>query len=322
MTRVVLALLLQAPVSQGPATFESGVSAVHLDVSVRRNGQPVPGLAAADFQVTDEGSRRQVEVVEGANAPVHAILVMDLSASVHGERLEALRSAAQAFLDGLGPRDRATLVTISPPVRLATPVSVTPAEAHRALAAAPSQGGTALFDGIFAAVALADRRHGRPIVLVFSDGRDEHSWLSEERLRELVREGEGVIHAVASTTWPAHRRPNLLAELDDIGQRNREGMGLSESQRVFDAWAQAGPARGARIPAVLTALADETGGSVWRAEKDADLSQAFAAALADVRSRYLLRFEPAPGQRGDWHDVQVRVRAPADVRARKGYRVR
>jgi hypothetical protein len=44
--------------------------------------------------------------------------------------------------------------------------------------------------------------------------------------------------------------------------------------------------------------------------------QAFAAIVATISSRYVLRFEPAAG----WHAIQLRLRgAKGDVRARAGY---
>ena len=337
MAAVLLApLAAQAPSpSPQPPSFPASVESVYFDVAVRREGQPVPGLTATDFDLTDEGTSRQVEVVEGANAPVHAILALDVSSSVQGTRLEALRAAARAFVDGLGPQDRVTLMTFSHRVKLETAVGAAPAAARAALDRAQAGGGTALFDAAFAAVALADRRHGRPIVLLFSDGADELSWLSEDRLHALVRDGMGVIHAVASTALPAQARQVARVELDDRGRAAREGgansmFGLSDAQgndarRVFDAQMNASrqTAKGAEIPAVLTALANETGGQVWRADDDAALGPAFASALAEVRSRYVLRFEPAGGRPGDWRDVRVRVRnVRGDVHARKGYRVR
>jgi VWFA-related protein len=323
----------QAPPTPPPPSFPSGVDAVYLDVAVRRDGQPVPGLTVADFELTDQGAPRPFEVVEGANAPVHAILALDISSSVQGPRLDALRAAAQAFLDGLAGQDRATLVTFSHRVKLETKVGVAPAEAKAALARAQAGGGTSLYDGVFAAVALADRRHGRPIVLVFSDGGDELSWLSEERLRGLVREGTGVVHAVAVTALPSNARLSVNVELDERGRAAREretgprggGMATSDSQRVFDTQARASTQRapGAQVPPVLTALANETGGEVWRADEDAALGPAFASALADVRSRYVLRFEPAGGQPGEWRELKVRVKnGRGEVRGRKGYRVR
>jgi len=317
------------------------VEAVYLDVAVRKGGQPVPGLTAADFDLTDEGQPRTVEVIEGANAPVHAILALDVSTSVRGGRLEALRAAARSFLDGLSARDHATLLTFSHRVRLETAVGAAPAEARAALERAQAGGGTALLDAAFAAVALADRRFGRPIVILFSDGADELSWLGEERLRALVRDGTGVIHAVAATALPESARAVARVEMDDRGRAAREGTqgmatggsagsniyggkGTSDAHTLFDAQTRASmqQAPGAAVPAVLTALAGETGGDVWRAEDDAALGRAFAGALAEIRSRYVLRFDPAGGKPGEWHDVKVKVKnGRGDVHARKGYRV-
>lgn len=329
MTLVLAALLAAATAQAAPAqapTFASGVDAVFLDVAVKHRGAPVPGLTAADFELVDEGTVRPVEVAEGANAAIHAILALDVSRSVQGSRLESLKAAAQAFLDDLGPDDRATLVTFSHRVRLETKVGATPAEARAALAGAQAGGGTALLDGVFAAVALADRRHGRPIVLVFSDGADEMSWLDERQLRELVREGSGVVHAVAVTALPANARLSVRVDLDDRGRKAREqGGGKTDAERVFDAQTTANTQRaaGARIPAVLAAIASETGGEVWRADEDEGLGRAFASALADIRSRYVLRFEPAAEPAGKWHEVRVKVKGGrGEVQARKGYRVR
>ena len=339
---VLAAAATQVPAAPPPPTFGTGVDAVYLDVSVRRNGQPVPGLTAADFDLTDEGAPRPVEVIEGANAPVHAILALDVSSSVQGSRLEALRAAAISFLDGLGPQDRVTLLTFSHRVKLETSVGATPGEARAALERAQAGGGTALLDAAFAAVGLADRRHGRPIVLLFSDGADELSWLSEDRLLTLVRDGMGVVDAVAVTALPAGARQSARVELDDRGRAAREGTqgmatggsagtnlyggkGTSDAHLVFDAQARASMqhAPGADVPRILTALANETGGDVWRAGDDAALGHAFATALAEIRSRYVLRFEPAGGRPGEWRDVRVKVKnGRGEVRARKGYRVR
>ena len=150
----------------------------------------------------------------------------------------------------------------------------------------------------------------------------------------LVRDGMGVVHVVAATALPANARQSARVELDDRGRAAREGNSegmfgirgrVSDARRVSDAQAHAGMQRapGAEIPAVLAALANESGGDVWRADADAALGHAFAAALAEIRSRYVLRFEPAGGRPGEWRDVKVRVKGGrGDVRARKGYRAR
>jgi VWFA-related protein len=320
----LVALALQSP--PPPPSFPSAVEAVYLDVSVRRDGRVVPGLTAADFELTDGGEARAVKVVEGANAPVHAILALDVSGSVQGPRLDALRTAASAFLDGLTAQDRVTLLAFSHRVRLETPVGSTVDVARAALARTQAGGSTALHDAVLAAVALADRRSGRPVVVVFSDGGDEVSWLDETRLTGAVREATGVVHAVAVTRKPEPPRPGERVELDPRGRSARETAtgGTRDSEREFDAFARSTfrAAQAAELPTVLLAITAESGGDVWRADDDAALARAFSGALGDVRSRYVLSFEPPAGRSGEWRELRVKVRGGGDVKGRKGYRVR
>ena len=115
----LLALLMAA---QGPPrepqqpapTFTSGVDVVRLDVSVvDRNGAPVRGLMAADFIVTDQGIRQEVQSVAVDQLPLSVQLVLDVSESVSGRRLKRLIAAANGLLTALRPGDRAGLVTFS-----------------------------------------------------------------------------------------------------------------------------------------------------------------------------------------------------------------
>jgi hypothetical protein len=95
-------------------TFKSGIDVVRLDVSVvDRNGAPVRGLTAADFIVTDQGIRQEVQSLAVDPLPLSVQLVLDVSASVSGRRLERLISAANGLLAALRPGDRAGLVTFS-----------------------------------------------------------------------------------------------------------------------------------------------------------------------------------------------------------------
>ena len=110
---LVMAMLRPPLELQQPApTFRSGVDLVRLDVSVvDRNGTPLRGLTAADFIVTDQGSRQEVQSVAVDRLPLSVQLVLDVSESVSGRRLERLVAAANGLLTALRPGDRAGLVT-------------------------------------------------------------------------------------------------------------------------------------------------------------------------------------------------------------------
>jgi VWFA-related protein len=297
------------------------VDVVRLDVFASRDGRPLTGLAASDFEVLDNGVPQRFEL-ESAGGPVHAILLLDTSGSVAGERLGHLRAAAHAFVDGLGPRDPATLLTFSQDVRVASAPSLDRAPLHRTLDEARAGGGTALHDALFSALQFADPARGRGVVLVFSDGEDRLSWLDGRRLREAARRSEASVYAVALAEAPAEQRPDSVGYLPDAsrglpGGRSRERPVKSLPNHVVGP--SSSSALPGELPSLLRDIASETGGEIWRAEGGAQLQTAFLQALAEVKSRYLLRFEPSAPAPG-WHTIAVKLKArKGEVRARKGY---
>ena len=92
--------------SQTPS-FRSTVDLVRVDVLVTDDGRPVPGLAAADFEVFDNGVRQQVTVLSADDLPIRVLLALDLSESVDGGRLADLQTAARLLVGSLRPDDRA-----------------------------------------------------------------------------------------------------------------------------------------------------------------------------------------------------------------------
>lgn len=67
------------PPAQPQQTFRTGTDVVFVDVSVRENGKPVPGLTPDDFVLTDNGVRQRIEGVEATAVPIDLTLVMDVS---------------------------------------------------------------------------------------------------------------------------------------------------------------------------------------------------------------------------------------------------
>lgn len=118
MAFVLLAALMPA---QPVPVFEANTAVVYLDVFVTRDGEPVRGLGAEHFEVTDEGVRQSLEMVSLEDVPLDLFLVFDVSRSLKGQRLDDLRRAARVVLAELRPGDRAGLFTFSDEVRLALP---------------------------------------------------------------------------------------------------------------------------------------------------------------------------------------------------------
>jgi VWFA-related protein len=180
-----------------PPRFPIDVERVRVDVFVGRGEDPLAGLAAADFEVRDDGRLQEVRLVSAAETPVHAVLALDVSESVAGPRLDKLRAAAEGFLAQLGPADRATLITFSHELTLIGDAAGEPAALAGRLSDITSGGSTSLNDAMAAALVLADPDVGRGVVVVFSDGLDMLSWTPDQEVVQLARHAGAVVYAVS-----------------------------------------------------------------------------------------------------------------------------
>ena len=300
---LALALVPAAPGSSSaqqtppPLTFGTSVEAVYVDVFVTDGGRSVDGLTASSFELKDDGASRPVELVAVETLPLTALLVFDTSSSVEGEKLQALRRASEAFLDGLRVEDEIGLVTFSHEVRWQARPTRDREALRAALAACRARGGTSLWDGLYSALVLLPPQV-RSLIVIFTDGEDNMSWLDEGQVKAAARRSNAVIHAVGLRT-----EPPATAALDNV-RRSIVPATPPELDQVR----------------ALRQTAEVTGGRYWTAESPERLRQAFAAIVAAMNSRYVLRFEPAAGAAPGWHKVQLRLRgAKGEVRARAGY---
>ena len=215
-------------------------------------------------------------------------MVLDTSGSLFGSRLESLIDAGKGVLAALRPDDRAALVTFSQDVQLRVPLTLDRTRITGELAALVAAGSTSIRDAVWTALQLRANDEARPLVLVFSDGVDNTSWLSASDILGAAERSDTVIHAV----------------------------GLPEAVLVSSS---AGTARTTMPSSFLQALAQAAGGRHWSARSERDLRELFTRALDEMRARYLVTFYPEGVARDGWHDLKVTVKTRAEVTARPGY---
>jgi len=285
----VTALLQTPSEARSPPTFSMDVEAVQVDVSVSRSGRPVAGLSAADFVVLDSGVPQQVQLAAAGDVPVNAILLLDTSASLLGERMTYLRAAASAFVAGLRTGDRVALVTFSHRVRVLSGLTLELAAVRERLGRAYADGMTALSDALYAGFGIAEGAAGRTVLVLFSDGLDNISWLSESAILDLARSSPATVYVVA-------------ASLPGGNGGDRAHLGRDPRE------------------AFLKALVGATGGALLKARGDAELAQAFEQALSEMRARYVLQYTPEGVAPSGWHPIEVRLKSrKAELTTRPGY---
>jgi VWFA-related protein len=197
MNALLPALALAAAAAQAPPVFRAEVDVVRVEVLVTRKGEPVRGLTAEDFEVRDAGRVQELSPVLEEQTLVDAALVLDMSGSVQGGKLEALRHAGRAFLDGLREGEQAALLAFREEVHLLQPFTPDLPRVRRALDAAAPRGSTALCDAVYAALRLRDGGPRRTAIVVFSDGVDNVSWLTAEEVVKAASRSDAIVYAVA-----------------------------------------------------------------------------------------------------------------------------
>lgn len=199
-----------ALVASQAAQFSARTEAVRIDALVTDHGQPIRGLAAADFEVLDNGVQQTVDLVSFEQIPVNVVLTLDMSDSVAGERLDHLRAAGRAALSTLVTGDQAALVTFNHAVSVRAPLSNDAASVRDALDEATGAGETSLVDGVFAGMMIGESDAGRALQIVFSDGLDTSSWLAPAAVLDAAKRSDVVVYAVAVKST---MKPDFLRDL-------------------------------------------------------------------------------------------------------------
>jgi VWFA-related protein len=196
MMALLAATALAASATQEPPVFPAEVGVVRVEVLVTRRGSPVRGLGAADFEVRDNGRAQQLQPVLEEETTVDAVLVLDMSGSVRGAKLDALKDAARAFLSGLREGEQAAVLAFRQEVLLLEPMTADLQSVRRALDRASGGGSTALVDAVYSALRLRVPGDRRTAIVVFSDGLENASWLLASDVVEAASRSNAVVYGV------------------------------------------------------------------------------------------------------------------------------
>jgi VWFA-related protein len=282
-----------------PARFRSGVDVVTVDALVTDAAGTVAGLGAGDFALRDAGVAQEIDTVSVDTVPVSMLLALDTSNSVEGPTLAHLKDAAGAAIGVLGTDDRVAILTFANAVTIRTGWAAPSRATHEAIVAADARGATSLYDAAYTALTLRDEEPGRrAFVVFFSDGGDTSSWLPARAVLERARRTDAVVYLVVL------HPPRLDTRLE-----YRSGVDLWPGDGGFP------PA----TPAIVEAAAI-TGGRTIVAERPERLRDAFASAVSQFRSRYLITYRPRGVESGGWHPIELTVKGrKVTVTARRGY---
>ncbi|HEX5761095.1 MAG TPA: VWA domain-containing protein [Thermoanaerobaculia bacterium] len=164
---------------------------------VDRQGRPVEGLTQKDFSVVEDGVKQEIVRFEKvADRPIHAAVLLDVSASMEPEIERAQGAALRFFEQTVRPKDRAALVTFNDRPTLAAKFTNEQKSLAAALAGLKAERGTSLYDSLIFALYYFNGVRGQKAAVVLSDGKDESSRFGFDGALEYARRAGVTVYVV------------------------------------------------------------------------------------------------------------------------------
>jgi len=266
--------------------FHAGAELVPTAVTVRDGeGRLVTSLEREDFSVAESGVEQPITQFTKERVPVNVALVLDVSDSMRGPRMDDARQAVRTFLeDLLKPEDEAALIVFNHATRVLSNWTTDREPLLTALAELKPTGGTAIYDAVNTVLPLfADRRQPRAAIVLVSDGADTASDTTVIDLKQRLGRGEVFLYSVAVDT------PNARS-----------------SQRIN--------------PQVFRELSSQSGGYAEVVGSTAEIGPAMARIAEELNAQYMLGYTPATPGNGRYHAIRVTAgpQRAFNIRARRG----
>ena len=268
------------------------VELVQLPVSVfDKQGLPLRGLRQEHFAVYEDKVEQNISLFRQEDVPLSVGLVVDASGSM-SSKMDRLRTAAMTFVQESNPEDETSIVSFADDVELEQDFTSNTQELTRALAVISPNGATSLHDAIvLAAKHLRDQGfHEKKVLLILSDGDDNHSHYSLNQALEAVRESKIIVYSIG-----------LRDPADDI--------------YVFSS-------QGKRA---LKKVAEVTGGASYFPRSVSEVQGICRTIARDLRNQYTIGYRPSNEKLdGSWRKVLVRMKpargaSGVKIRTKQGY---
>src|SRR5580658_2604168 len=272
--------------TESPPTIKVDVKLVNVYVTVTdAHGGPVAGLKKENFIVQEDGRDQTISVFDKESAvPLSIALAIDTSLSTRHD-LPLEQASAKRFARAiLRPVDALSVFGFSETVLQSTSYTsdmkrIDDGIDHVRLGAA-----TALFDAVYLASRSLDRRQGRKVMVLITDGGDTVSRVDYKEAVRAAEEAESIVYSI------------IVVPIESSAGRETGG------------------------EHALIQLSDDTGGKFYYATSTPQLDEAFRKISDELRTQYLLAYYPSQhASFSEFRRIEVRVAGVPDAAA---YRVR
>jgi Ca-activated chloride channel family protein len=270
------------------STLTINTELVNLNVRViDRNNRPIDNVRQNDFHVFEDGVPQPIESFTREEVPIIYGVAIDTSGSLRSQ-LQGVIDAGKSIINSNKPGDETVLVRFISSDKIET---VQPFTANKDLLMDGLDnlfvegGQTAIIDAVYlTAEHVAEYQKGddsdrrRRALIVITDGEDRASFYSSDKLFARLREEDVQIYVIG-----------FVRELD------KEGGLIRKSPRE-------------KAVSLINRLATETGGRAFMPESLAELPQIANEIVRDLRTQYVLSYNPTNKLRdGTFRAIRVAV---------------
>ena len=293
-----------------------------------RDGRFISDLRREEFKVFENGVEQKIAYFESTEKPFTVALLLDTSGSTFFHLWE-IKEAAIKFAKQLRPQDRVLVVTFDRLVMLLTEATsdlnvVTEVIERNAITGFS----TRLYDAIDLVIKTRlNKIDGRQSIVLFTDGVDTASYQAtyQSTLHEVEELGALIYPIQYDTTdfVDAQTRTNTTIETTTI--RGSHFPARTSSRAIYGTPKASGPGTSPGdyklADKYLQQLAAKTGGRLYQANDQTQLSHAFSRIAEELRHQYSLGYYPqTTPQSGERREIRVRVdRQDLAVKARDSY---
>ncbi len=253
--------------------IRADVDVVLVPVTVTdEKSRPILGLEKDNFLLYDGEERQHIRYFSSEDAPISIGILVDLSNSMKN-KIDLAREALGEFFRTANPEDDYFVITFANRPQILADTTQSIGTIRAKLGEAVPAGHTSLLDAIYLGLSkLRHARYHRRALLIISDGGDNCSRYRSREIKSLVQESDVEIYA--------------MGIFDSIFKTPEEWAGKK----------------------LLTAITEATGGHTVTVGNPRELPEVAAAISLELRSQYILGYEPTdPSRDGKWHKIKVRL---------------
>lgn len=279
---------------------------VNLNVRVTDgSGKLIPNLSKADFKIYEDNVEQEVVRFEPVTSPVSVVLLLDASGSTK-ERWKVLKKAARKFIDTLKPDTPIAVAAFTRRFMVICDFTCDRKLMIERLDHTKNlQSGTAFYDAAWSALNLfKEVKEQRKAIVVMTDGVDNSLSSDEYEPRHPFDELLTRISQDEVTIYPIYFDTEYEVVVRMHGSDTHESYVTARQQ--------------------LQKIADETGGTLFKADRAEDLEGVYQRVASELQTLYSVSYNPADkNYNGNWRNVGVKVKQGAAVaRTKRGFYAR